>query len=165
MKRNLLAVILVLLLILCSGCVSKADYDTLVKERDSLKAQVTTQQNALDSLKSNNESIKPIVTRLAKEMKALAVINSLMVEGMNIYASTGTTNTSNMSALGGTFIADFGQAINDIGDEKLSQLWKDMLQAAARMDAKGASNKLSATFALLSQMVDDDTKALQAKLR
>ncbi|MDD5312329.1 MAG: hypothetical protein PHO26_04765 [Dehalococcoidia bacterium] len=163
LKKLALAGIATLFLILNTGCVSQTDYNALVQERDGLKEQVTTLQNELNALKTNDEGVRSIANRLEKEINALIVLNNLWSELFTLVSSA--TSASALSTWGGKLIADFGKAVNDVGDSKLSQLWSEMLQASASRDIEGTGSKIGAVFALLTKMTSEDMAALKANLR
>jgi len=163
LKKLALAGMAALFLMLSTGCVSQTDYNAVVQERDALKEQITTLQNELSGLKTNDESVRSIAGRLEKEVNALIVLNNLWSELFTLVSTA--TSSSAFSAWGGKLIADFGKAVNDVDDPKLSQLWSEMLQSSASRDIEGTGSKLGAVFSLLTKMTSDDMAALKANLR
>jgi|GEM_PF-5401620 len=163
LRKWLVACTAILFLLPAAACVSKADYDTLAQERDTLRTQVASLQADVNTANANKEAIKPILTRLNKEVKASAVLISFLSKSMNLYSTGG--QAADYGAVGSSFIMDFGSAVNDVNDAQLSQTWKDMIQALGRQDAKVYIAKFTDMVSQLSKMIDSDVAAIQTKVQ
>jgi hypothetical protein len=174
-KKIIPYVFVVLAMVLMIGCVSKQDYDAVVKERDGLKTQVSSLQADLDKSNTLKSDVAAIQVRLAKEMKALTIYSTYLTAVTSVMTAniTGISTTVNANANFDTvslvssaakFMTDFGPAIADLGNAELSQLWTEFIQSSSRMDTKAAGDKMSALRDMLIKLVNEDIKALATAL-
>ena len=181
-KKGVLFVLgLLFVATILTGCVSQKDYDAMVKESDETITQLMSLQTNLDEIKSNYSNYKSdtkiIADLLVKEVKALSHVNSYMVtisqltntelviDSSGIQAIT-RVDISDLILLEGAalkFQADFGAAINDIGDASLIQGWTEY-EVALKMKDDEAKTKLNLVIDMLNKSLNDNVEALETIL-
>jgi cell division protein FtsL len=171
-KATLLFVMILLLLpLVMTGCgVAKSEYEAVVADRDTAKAQVASLQaenDALqterDTLQANKSDVASLVTALDKKLAAEAMLDGYLSDASKYVG--GTMSMSDLQKSTAEFMADFGGTLDAVGDAELSQLWKDALLAATKNDQKGFNAKLAVLMDSLTGLINNDIATIVARLR
>ncbi len=177
LKKVLPYIFTAVMMVLMIGCVSKQDYDAVVKERDDLKMQVSLLQTYLDKYTALKSDVTAIQTRLAKEMKMLMIYIEYLTavtkfDASVAYISTGA-RTDAMATIdpvalargSAKFVSDFDSAVDELDNPDISYLWNECRHYSTFMDTNTAGDKMSSLIDLLIKLINDDTKALETALR
>jgi hypothetical protein len=90
------------------------------------------------------------------------VINDYFADALNYIA--GEMSESEAEEALATFVSEFGDVLDAVGNEELSQLWDNAEAAAVLNDVDEFVANLTAIMDLLSELVDDDMAAIAARL-
>jgi cell division protein FtsB len=175
-KRLILLFCLVLVVfpLVMAGCgVAKSDYEAVVALKDALQAEndeleadideLETEREALESeLDTTKSDVASLVAGLEKKQAALVMINGYFADALDYIA--GEMSESEATGALVTFLAEFGSVIDDVGDEELSQLWDNAEAASTLGDVEDFVSNLTAIMALLSDLIDADMAAIEARL-
>ena len=176
MKRLawLFCLVLVVFPLAMAGCyVAESNYEAVVAERDALQtendeleADINGLETDIDALEAELDTTKSdvasLVAGLDKKLAALDVINGYFAEALNYIA--GEVSESEAEEALATLLVEFGDVIDDVGNEELSQLWDNAEAAAALNDVDEFVASLTAIMDLLSELVDEDMAAIEARL-
>jgi outer membrane murein-binding lipoprotein Lpp len=183
MKRLMVLFCLVLVVfpLVVAGCgVAKSDYEAVVAERDVLQAEkdaLQAEKNSLEAdidaleadidaleteLDTTKADVMSLVTVLDKKIAAVVMINGYFADALDYIA--GGMSEYEATAVLATFLAEFGDVIDAVGNEELSQLWDNAEAAAALNDVDGFVANLTAIMDLLSELIDADIAAIEARL-
>jgi outer membrane murein-binding lipoprotein Lpp len=157
-----------------TGCgVAKSDYEAVVAERDTLQTEKNTLEAENDELEADIDALETgldatksdatsLVAELDKKLAALVMINSYFADALNYIA--GEMSESEATEALATFVSEFGDVLDVVGNEELSRLWDNAEVAAALDDVEEFVANLTAIMALLQDLIDDDMAAIEARL-
>jgi outer membrane murein-binding lipoprotein Lpp len=175
MKRLmvLFCAILVVFPFVMTGCggVAEADYDAVVAERDALQTENSALQAEIDALEANMDDLVTELTAAQSELTALvdaldAKLTAVLVmkdyfAGALDYIAGGMSESEAQATLA-TFVAEFGDLLDDVGNEEVSQLWDEAQAAAAIGDLIELVAKVTEIMDLLQDLIEDDMAAIEA---
>lgn len=177
MKRLivLFGVLLMVFPLVMTGCggVAEADYDAVVAERDALQTEKSALQAEKDALATERDGLEAeldatksdlasLVAGLDKKLTASVLINGYFIDALDYI--TGKMSLSEVAETQVVFVAEIGEALDDVGDDDLSQLWDDAAAAAAVDDIDQFSRHFADILALLQEMIESDMAAITARL-
>jgi len=170
----LFCVVLLVFPLVMTGCgVAKSEYEAVVAERDTLQTEKNTLQAEKDALETERDELQAeldatksdvtsLVAELDKKLVAVAVIDSYFSEALRYIA--GDMSESEATEALATFLAEFGGVIDDVGNDELSQLWDNAVAASELDDVEEFISNFTAIIALLTDLIDDDIAAIEARL-
>jgi cell division protein FtsB len=176
-KKLIVLFCLVLLVfpLVMTGCggVAESDYEAVVAERDALQAEKNALQAENDGLQAEKSALETeldatqsdvasLVAGLEKKLAALVVIDSYFSDALRYIAGEMTEAEVEESWM--TFISDVGEALDDVADDELSQLWDDAEAAAALVDVDEFLSDVTDIIALLQELIDGDIAAIEARV-
>jgi hypothetical protein len=166
MPRSIIFVALGMLLLstLNTGCVSQKDYDAVVKERDEYMTQLATCQTELDTIKSdyNNyrSDVQEVADRLMSETAALSYFTAFVSE--TALNPDSTLEEKHEAAI--KFQGSFGTAIYYIDNDQLKQKWDELNVAITCGDQQATNSTLFSLLEMLNESIYDDMYALDLAL-
>jgi hypothetical protein len=158
MKKVILLFVVTSLLLplVVTGCgVAQSEYEAVVADRDAAQAQVA-------SLQADKSDVTSLFAALEKKLAATAMIGGFLSDAFKVVA--GEMSQSDFNKAGDAFVADFGGVLDAVGNDALSQLWDDAVAASGRGDDEEFSSNLAALMDLLTNLIDEDISAINAKL-
>jgi len=163
----LFCVVLLVFPLVMTGCgVAKSEYEAVVAERNTLQAEKDALETERDELQAELDATKSDVTSLVAELDkkliAVAVIDGYFSDSLRYFA--GEMSESDLTGAMTAFMSDFGGVLDDVGNDELSQLWDDAVAATELGDGEEFSSNIAAIIASLTDLIDDDIAAIEARL-
>ncbi len=146
---------------------ARTQVSSLKNELDELKASLEETQTALDAAKADGEAFKSdvssIFAELEKKTEAAEMIQRFWSNALKVEA--GKMSQRDLEVKVALFMAGLSGKLEPIGNAELSQTWQDAVVASTRGDEKGFAAKFAAVMDSLSDLIDEDVSAMNAKLR
>jgi outer membrane murein-binding lipoprotein Lpp len=167
----LFCMMLVVFPFVMTGCggVAESDYDAVVAERDALQTENSALQASITELEADMDELVTELTAaqseltarltgLDEKLTAVLVMKDYFTEALDYIA--GGMSESEARATLATFVGEFGDFLDDVGNEDISALWDDALAAAAVDDLEELVDKVTEIMNLLQDLITDDLVAI-----